>query len=87
MKKMLWIVPVAALLAGCTMPQTQSDAQIMGTMGGAVVGAAVTPNDPIKGAIIGSVVGLAAGTYLGRDAAGQCVWQRPDGSRYNAACP
>lgn len=84
MKKILCIVPVAALLAGCDSLTTQ---QLYGTAGGAALGAVVTPGNPVQGALIGSAVGLVAGTYLGHDASGQCVWQRPDGSRYVANCP
>ncbi len=84
MTKIFWIAPVIALLAGC---QDMSQQQMFGTAGGAAIGAVVTPNDPLQGAVIGGAVGLLAGTYLGRDPQGNCVYQRPDGSRYVATCP
>ena len=90
MRKLLMIAPVLALLAGCEdMSQTGglSQNQLVGTVGGAAIGAVVTPHNPLQGALIGGAVGLVAGTYLGRDTQGHCVYQRPDGSRYLAQCP
>jgi hypothetical protein len=84
MQKILWILPVVALLGGC---EGMTNSQVLGTAGGAVIGAAVTPDNAVTGALLGSAVGLAAGSYLGHDSTGQCTWQRPDGSRYYAACP
>ena len=84
MQKFFLIVPIIALLAGC---EDMSQQQLLGTGGGAALGAVLTPNDPLQGALIGGAVGLVAGTYLGRDAQGKCVYQRPDGSRYIATCP
>lgn len=84
MPKIFWIIPVIALLAGC---EDMSNSQTLGLAGGAVIGAAVTPHEPVQGALLGAAVGLVAGTYLGRDTSGNCVYQRPDGSRYVAACP
>ena len=83
MKKLLMILPLLSMAAACD-PLQQS--QLAGTVGGAAVGALVTPNDPTQGALIGGVVGLAAGSLIGSTASGQCVYQRPDGSRYTAAC-
>lgn len=85
MKKFLWILPVVALVSGC---DQMSNSQMIGAAGGAAVGAAVTPNNAVTGALLGSAVGLAAGTYLGRDTtSNQCLWERPDGTRYTANCP
>jgi hypothetical protein len=64
-----------------------TDQQMMGTAGGAAIGAVVTPHNRLQGALIGGAVGLAAGTYLGRDASGGCVYQRANGTRYVATCP
>lgn len=83
MRTLYWIVPAVALLAGC---EDMSQNQLLGTTGGAAIGAAVTPNKPLKGALIGGAVGLAAGTYLGHDTTGRCVYQRPDGTRFVADC-
>jgi uncharacterized membrane protein len=89
MRKLMMIAPVLALLAGCEdMNQNQlSQNQLVGTAGGAAIGAVVTPHNPMQGALIGGAVGLMAGTYLGRDQQGRCVYQRTDGSRYLAQCP
>ena len=84
MRKILLLLPVIGFLAGCT---DLTDNQVVGTTGGAVLGAIVTPHNPLQGALMGGAVGLVAGTYMGRDAAGKCIYQRDDGSRYYAACP
>lgn len=84
MQNIVLMAPIAALLAGCI---GMTESQMVGTAGGAAVGAVITPNDPLQGALIGGVVGLAAGTLLGYDAQGNCVYQRADGSRYVATCP
>ena len=84
MRKICLLIPVLAILAGC---EDLSQNQLVGTTGGAAIGALVTPHNPLQGALIGGAVGLAAGSYLGKDSRGRCVYQRPDGSRYMAACP
>lgn len=84
MRKFYLLVPFAILLAGC---EDLNDQQLVGTTGGAVIGAVVSPNNPLQGALIGSAIGLAAGTYMGRDPNGRCIYQRTDGSRYLGTCP
>ncbi len=84
MRKIFLILPMMGALAGC---EQLTDSQAVGTGGGAVIGALVTPHNPVQGALIGGAVGLVAGTYLGHDSTGKCLYQRPDGSRYTAACP
>ena len=89
MKKLLLTLPLVGMLGACTDMglTTQESNQVAGTVGGAALGALVTPNDPTKGALIGATVGVVAGTLLGHTATpGQCLYQRPDGSQYNAAC-
>ncbi|MEO8241571.1 MAG: YMGG-like glycine zipper-containing protein [bacterium] len=83
MSKFLLVLPVLGLVAGC---DTMEQQQLAGTVGGAAIGAVATPNDPSKGALIGGTVGLIAGTVIGHTATGQCLYQRPDGSQYVAAC-
>ncbi len=83
MNKFLMILPLLGLVAACDTLQEQ---QLAGTAGGAAVGALVTPNDPLQGALIGGVVGLAASSFLGRNANGECVYQRQDGSRFIGPC-
>ena len=84
MRKIIWVVPVLLALAGC---DGMSQGQMFGTAGGAAIGAAVTPGNPVQGALLGGAVGLVAGTMMGRDAEGRCIYQRPNGNRYYAACP
>lgn len=83
MTRILMALPVMALLAGCG-DYTQS--QIGGAAGGAALGAVVTPHNRLQGALIGSAVGLAAGSLMGHTATGECLYERPDGTRYTAAC-
>ena len=83
MNKFLVMLPLLGLVAACDTLQEQ---QLSGTAGGAVLGALVTPNDPLQGALIGGVVGLAAGSFLGRNASGECIYQRQDGSRFIGPC-
>lgn len=85
MKKLLLTVPVIAALAACNDPQTST---LAGAAIGAAAGAAVSgEDDKVVGAIVGGAAGAAAGQYLGRTQSGDCVYQRPDGTRYTAACP
>jgi hypothetical protein len=84
MMKIYMLIPLVAFLGGC---EGMTQNQLVGTTGGAAIGAIVTPHNPVQGALIGGAVGLAAGSYLGRDTSGHCVYQRPDGSRYVANCP
>ena len=84
MWKYYLLVPCAVFLAGC---EDLSQQQLVGTTGGAAIGAVVTPHNPLQGALIGGAIGLVAGTYMGRDKDGRCVYQRADGSRSLAACP
>jgi len=85
MKKLLFAVPLIAALAAC---ETQNQSTAAGALTGAALGAAVSnDSDNIKGAVIGGIAGAAVGNYLGRTQSGACVYQRPDGSRYTAACP
>ena len=85
MNKFLMILPLVAALSAC---ETQEQRQLVGTLGGAAIGAAVSSDgDKAKGVIIGGLAGLAAGTLIGKpDAQGRCLYERPDGSRYYAAC-
>jgi YMGG-like Gly-zipper len=83
MTRFLLIVPMMGLVAACD-PLQQS--QLGGTVGGAAIGALITPENPEKGAVIGGAIGLAAGSMIGYTASGQCVYQRSDGSRYVGVC-
>ena len=85
MKRFLLILPVIAGLSAC---DTKEQSQIVGAGTGAIIGASVSnDDDKFKGAVIGGLAGLAAGTLVnGRDSQGRCLYQRPDGSRYYASC-
>lgn len=83
MTKLVLIFPMLALISACDPLEQQ---QLYGTVGGAALGAAVTPNDPTEGALIGGTAGLIAGTLLGQTATGECVYQRQDGSRFVGPC-
>lgn len=83
MRKFLLMLPLLGLVAACDQMSTN---QQVGTAGGAIVGALVTPGNPIEGAAIGGAIGLAAGSMIGHTTGGRCLYQRPDGTRYTAAC-
>ncbi|QFU07155.1 Glycine zipper 2TM domain protein [Rhodobacteraceae bacterium THAF1] len=87
LKKSLLALPLVALIAGC-----QGTGMNNSTTGGALLGAAAgaaiaDDGDRIEGAVIGGALGAAAGNLVGRTQSGNCVYQRPDGSRYVATCP
>ena len=83
MNKFLMALPLLSLLGACA---DLSGNQVLGTTAGAVIGAAVTPGDRTQGALFGAAAGLAATSYLGRTASGECVYQRQDGSRFVGPC-
>jgi len=83
MKRMAWMLPALGLLAAC---DTMEQRQITGTLAGAALGMAVSgSDDKLSGALIGGTAGLAGATMLGPNG-GNCIWQRPDGSQYEAPC-
>ena len=86
MRKILLSVPLIAALAACA--DDQQTSTLAGAALGAAAGAAVSgEDDKVVGAIVGGAAGAAAGSYIGRTQSGACVYQRPDGTRYTAACP
>jgi len=88
MKHFAWILPMLCLVAAC---DTQQGNQMAGTVAGAALGAAVAPDGKqTQGALIGATAGLIAGSMIAPatpTSNGQCLWQRPDGTRYYAPCP
>ena len=87
MKKLYLAIPMIAALAACE-PGNPNQGALTGAALGAAAGAAVSGSDDrVAGALIGGAAGAAAGNYHGRTQSGSCVYQRPDGSRYTAACP
>ena len=90
LKKSLLALPLVALIAGCQGMNMGGTGQ--STAGGALLGAAAgaaiaDDGDRADGALIGGALGAAAGNLVGRSQNGNCVYQRPDGSRYVATCP
>lgn len=83
MNKFLMTLPLLGLLGACG---DLSENQVLGTAAGAVIGAAVTPGDRTQGALFGAAAGLAATSFIGRTASGECVYQRQDGSRFIGPC-
>ena len=84
MKKILLFLPMLGLVAACGTLEQQ---QLAGTVGGAALGAAVAgPKNTMNGALVGGTLGLVAGSLIGRTATGQCVYQRPDGTRFDGPC-
>ncbi|MGB7240826.1 MAG: glycine zipper 2TM domain-containing protein [Sulfitobacter sp.] len=85
MRKFLLVLPMLSMLVAC---DTQTQSTLTGAAAGAAIGAAVSNDDDrVAGALIGGAAGAAAGNFVGRTQSGSCVYQRPDGSRYTAACP
>lgn len=88
MKAPILALAAAAMLAlaGCE-TQNQTQATAVGAATGAAIGGLTSGS--VGGAIIGGATGAAAGNLIGRaaDAQGQCIYQRPNGTRYRAACP
>jgi uncharacterized protein YcfJ len=89
MRKLLFIVPTVLALGACdTMPSSQDRATIGGAAAGAVLGAAVSNDeDRTKGVLAGAAAGALAGRLLSQTQSGACLYERPDGSQYQAACP
>ena len=93
LKKSLLALPLVALIAGCQgMGGMGMGGTGQSTAGGALLGAAAgaaiaDDGDRFEGAVIGGALGAAAGNLVGRSQNGNCVYQRPDGSRYVATCP
>ena len=83
MNKFFMVLPLLGLLGACG---DLSENQALGTVTGAVIGAAVTPNDRVQGALFGGAIGLAATSFIGRTASGECVYQRQNGTRFVGPC-
>ena len=84
MTKVLWILPVVALVAGC---QTREQTTLAGAAAGAALGSAVADDDDrLQGAVIGGIAGAAAGSLIGRNSQGQCIYRRSNGTTFVAPC-
>lgn len=90
MKNTLFAALVAlssvAALSACT---TTEKGAVGGAVAGALIGQAVGGNtqSTLIGAGIGAVAGAAAGEIVGRQANGNCVYQKANGQQYIARCP
>jgi hypothetical protein len=83
-KNLVLMLSVLGLLTAC---ETMEERQIAGTLGGAALGMAVSgSDDKAVGAVVGGMMGLGAATAMGPNP-GNCIFQRPDGSQFEAPCP
>ncbi|MCU0831740.1 MAG: glycine zipper domain-containing protein [Rhizobiaceae bacterium] len=75
-----------AALTGCTASQQGA---VGGAAAGAIIGQAVggDTESTLIGAAVGGVGGAIAGELIGRQANGNCVYQRADGTQFIARCP
>ena len=85
MKKFLIMLPL--LVFGLTACETANQNAGAGALGGAIIGAAVTDNNPLQGALIGAAVGVAASTLIGPTGnSGRCYYRNSQGQRYIDNC-
>ncbi|MEZ2131903.1 MULTISPECIES: YMGG-like glycine zipper-containing protein [unclassified Sinorhizobium] len=84
MRKLAFVLAVAAGLAACT--NTQKGA-VIGGVGGAAVGTAVGGND-VRNAAVGGALGAVAGTLIGAstERAGYCRYRDRNGRIFEAPC-
>ena len=90
MKNTLIAFAVAATaLTGLSACTSTEKGAVGGAIAGAVVGQAIgrSPEATLAGAAIGAAGGALAGELIGRQANGNCVYQRADGSQFIARCP
>ncbi|OCX66812.1 hypothetical protein BFP70_01270 [Thioclava sp. SK-1] len=87
MKKFLIMIPALAALAAC---ETPNQTRTAGALAGAALGANIADNkdsNAISGAALGAAAGLVAGEVISQSRTpGECIYQRPDGTQYVAAC-
>jgi outer membrane lipoprotein SlyB len=84
MRKLLLILPLTALVAGC---QTQEQTTLAGAAAGVALGSVVAgDSNRLEGAVIGGIAGAAAGSLIGRNSQGQCIYRRSNGSTFVGPC-
>lgn len=81
MRKLTLSLCAVLALAAC---ETKEQETIAGAAAGGLIGAAVGDRE---GAIIGTAIGAVVGANAQTGARRSCVWERSDGSRFNAPCP
>lgn len=88
MKAIALSLSIAALALSACVETTPTQNTVLGAVGGAAAGAAVSSGDDMaKGALVGAALGAAAATYLGQTSTpGQCYYRNSAGQRYVAAC-
>ena len=77
---------LSAPIVGCT--QTEQRNAAVGAAGGAIAGQLIGGNT--ESTIAGAVIGATAGVLVanaGKNSAGQCLYERPNGRRFYARCP
>lgn len=85
MKKLFIALPIVASLAACA---TKDQETLAGAATGAAIGAVIDGSGSrTEGVLIGTAIGATIGANLNTGAKGNCIYQRPDGSRYKATCP
>lgn len=81
MKKFIISLCAVAALAAC---ETKEQETVAGAAAGGLIGAAIGDRE---GALIGTAAGAIIGANAQTGARPNCVYQRPDGTRYNDVCP
>lgn len=73
-------------VSGCTTTEKRAaQGAGLGALAGGAVGALATGN--AKGALVGAAIGAGTGALIGAATTpGDCIYERPDGSRYQAPC-
>ncbi len=85
MKKIIFSSFLVLTVAAC---DTRTGTTAAGAAIGAGIGASVSgDDDKVTGALVGATAGAITGNLIGKANAGNCLYQRPDGSQYTAACP
>lgn len=86
MKPFLLMLPIVALGLSACQTTTPGQNAVIGGLGGAAIGAAVSDNE-LQGALIGAAVGVAGSTLIGSaPQRGQCYYRNSRGERYVDRC-
>lgn len=84
MRKIIFVLPAAALLTACETPEQR---MVTGAATGAAIGAAIDDDNRAKGAALGGAAGLAAAALIGPASnPGKCRYRDQYGQEYVADC-
>ena len=84
MRKFLLILPLTGLIAACQTPEQNT---LAGAAAGAALGSVVAGDaDRLECAVIGGIAGAAAGSLIGRNSQGQCIYRRANGTTVTGPC-